>query len=472
MESLENLIGLLNDWLYSYILIILLIGLGIYFTFKIRFGQFTLIGHMFRLMSESVEVVGDKRAISPFEAFCISAASRIGTGNIAGVAIAIATGGPGAVFWMWVIALIGGATSFIESTLGQIYKVKDGHTFRGGPAYYIEQALDKRGLGVFFSVLTAVTFGFIFNSVQANTIASSFEKAFDIKPIVMGGILLVITGIVIFGGVKRIASVSSKIVPIMATIYIIVALFIMVKNIVLVPKMFGMIISNAFGAKAAFGGAMGTAMMNGVKRGLFSNEAGMGSVPNAAATAHTSHPAKQGFIQSLGVYVDTILVCSATAFIILLSGVLETGEAAGLEGIQITQAALSSQVGNWGNSFLAICIFLFAYSSIIGNYYYGESNIEFIDTEPGFLTGYRIVVLVMVFWGSIANFGLVWDAADIFMGLMALINLIVIWKLGPIAFASFDDYVSQLQEGKNPTFDPKNIPGLGKIECWGEKATK
>jgi len=469
MEALGNLISLLNDWLYSYILIILLIGLGIYFTFKIKFGQFKLIGHMFKLMTEAVEVVDGKRGISPFEAFCISAASRIGTGNIAGVAIAIATGGPGAVFWMWIIALIGGATSFIESTLGQIYKVKDGDTFRGGPAYYIEQALDKRGLGVFFSILTAVTFGFIFNSVQANTIASSFERAFGLKPIMVGVILLIITGIVIFGGVKRIANVSSKIVPIMATIYILVALFIMIKNIALVPKMFGMIISNAFGAKAAFGGAMGAAIMNGVKRGLFSNEAGMGSVPNAAATAHTSHPAKQGFIQSLGVYVDTILVCSATAFMILLSGVLETGEAAGLEGIQITQAALSSQVGNWGNTFLAICIFLFAYSSIIGNYYYGESNIEFIDTNPGFLTGYRILVLVMVFLGSIASFGLVWDAADVFMGLMALINLIVIWKLGPIAFATFDDYVKQLKAGNNPVFNPKDIPDLGKVECWKEK---
>ena len=453
MEALGNLISLLNDWLYSYILIILLIGLGIYFTFKIKFGQFKLIGHMFKLMTEAVEVVDGKRGISPFEAFCISAASRIGTGNIAGVAIAIATGGPGAVFWMWIIALIGGATSFIESTLGQIYKVKDGDTFRGGPAYYIEQALDKRGLGVFFSILTAVTFGFIFNSVQANTIASSFERAFGLKPIMVGVILLIITGIVIFGGVKRIANVSSKIVPIMATIYILVALFIMIKNIALVPKMFGMIISNAFGAKAAFGGAMGAAIMYGVKRGLFSNEAGMGSIPNAAATAHTSHPAKQGFIQSLGVYVDTILVCSATAFMILLSGVLETGEAAGLEGIQITQAALSSQVGNWGNTFLAICIFLFAYSSIIGNYYYGESNIEFIDTNPGFLTGYRILVLVMVFLGSIASFGLVWDAADVFMGLMALINLIVIWKLGPIAFATFDGYVKQLKAGNNPVFN-------------------
>lgn len=472
MEGLEHIIELLNNWLYSYILIVLLIGLGIYFSFKIRFGQFRLIGHMFKLMAEAVEVVDGKKGISPFQAFCISAASRIGTGNIAGVAIAIATGGPGSVFWMWIIALIGGATSFIESTLGQIYKVKSGDTFRGGPAYYIEQALDKRGLGVFFSILTAVTFGFIFNSVQANTIANSFEKAFGLKPIIIGIILFIITGIVIFGGVKRIANVSATIVPIMATIYILVALFIMIKNIAFVPKMFGMIISNAFGLKAAFGGTLGAAILNGVKRGLFSNEAGMGSVPNAAATAHTSHPAKQGFIQSLGVYVDTILVCSATAFIILLSGVLETSEAAGLEGVQITQAALSSQVGNWGDSFLAICIFLFAYSSIIGNYYYGESNIEFIDTNPAFLTGYRLLVLIMVFLGSIAKFGLVWDAADIFMGMMALINLIVIWKLGPIAFASFNDYERQLKEGKNPIFNPDIIPGLGKVECWGKKATK
>ncbi len=369
---------------------------------------------------------------------------------------------------MWVIALIGGATSFVESTLGQIYKVKDGDTFRGGPAYYIEQALGKRKLGVFFSILTAVTFGFIFNSVQANTIASSFTKAFNIKPLYIGIVLFIVTGYVIFGGVKRIANVSATIVPIMASLYILVALFIMIKNITLVPHMFGMIFANAFGVKAAFGGTLGAAIMNGVRRGLFSNEAGMGSVPNAAATADTSHPAKQGLIQTLGVYVDTILVCSTTAFIILLSGILNTPGAADLEGVQLTQAALSLQVGNWGNTFLAICILLFSYSSIIGNYYYGESNIEFIESSSGFLTAYRIFVLVMVFLGSIAKFGLIWDAADVFMGTMAVINLIVISKLGPIAFATFNDYVKQLKESNNPVFKASNIKGLGKVECWND----
>lgn len=467
MQVLEILVNNLNNWLYSYILIVMLIGLGIYFTLKIKFGQFRLLGNMIQLTTEAVEVVEGRKGISPFQAFCISAASRIGTGNIAGVAVAISAGGPGAVFWMWIIALIGGATSFIESTLGQIYKVRDEDTFRGGPAYYIEQALGKRGLGVFFSILTAVTFGFIFNSVQANTIAGAFERAFGIKPLYMGIGLFVVVGYIIFGGVKRIANVSSVIVPIMATLYIGVALFIMIKNITLVPKMFALIIANAFGFRQIAGGTLGAAIINGVRRGLFSNEAGMGSVPNAAATAVTSHPAKQGLIQTLGVYVDTILVCSATAFVILLSGVLDT-PAASLEGVQLTQAAVSSQVGEWGNTFIAVSVFLFAFSSIIGNYYYGETNIEFIHTNPMYLNIYRVIVLVMVLLGSVASFGLVWDAADVFMGCMAVINLIVITKLGPIAFETFSDYVSQLKDGKNPVFNAESIPGLGEVECWGE----
>lgn len=463
---LETLISNLNDWLYSYILIVMLVGLGLYFTIRLRFGQFRLVGNMLQLTTEAIEVEEGRKGISPFQAFCISAASRIGTGNIAGVAIAIAAGGPGAVFWMWVIALIGGATSFVESTLGQIYKIKDGDTFRGGPAYYIEQALGKRGLGIFFSILTAVTFGLAFNSVQANTIAKAFEKAFAIQPLYIGIALILVAGYIIFGGVRRIANASSVIVPIMAVIYIGVALFIMIKNIALVPQMFSLIIANAFGVRQVLGGTMGAAIMNGVRRGLFSNEAGMGSVPNAAATADTSHPAKQGLIQTLGVYVDTLLVCSATAFMILLSGVLES--TADLEGIQITQAAVTSQVGAWGDTFIAISILLFSFSSIIGNYYYGETNIEFINPNITFLTIYRLMVLGMVFFGSIGNFGLVWDSADVFMGLMAVVNLIVITKLGPIAYATFEDYVSQLKSGKNPVFDPDNIPGLGKVECWGK----
>ncbi|WP_296971761.1 alanine/glycine:cation symporter family protein [Tepidanaerobacter sp. EBM-38] len=467
MLFLETLVSNLNNWLYSYVLIVMLIGLGIYFTIKIRFGQFRLIGNMIQLTTEATEIIEGKKGISAFQAFCISAASRIGTGNIAGVAIAISAGGPGAVFWMWVIALIGGATSFVESTLGQIYKVRDKDTYRGGPAYYIEQALGKRGLGIFFSILTAITFGLIFNSVQANTIAGAFDKAFNIKPLYMGIALFVVVGYIIFGGVRRIANVSSVIVPVMATLYIGVALYIMIINYRLVPKMFALIFTSAFGLRQVAGGTLGAAIMNGVRRGLFSNEAGMGSVPNAAATAATSHPAKQGLIQTLGVYVDTLLVCSATAFIILLSGLLETGT--DLQGVQLTQAAISSQVGDWGNTFIAICVLLFAFSSIIGNYYYGETNIEFIESNPVYLNIYRILVLLMVFFGSIGNFGLVWDSADIFMGIMAIVNLVVITKLGPIAYATFEDYVSQLKEGKNPVFDPSKIPGLGKVECWGKK---
>lgn len=468
MEVLESVVKILNDFLYSYILIILLGGLGLYFSFKIKFSQFTLIPHMITLFTRNVESK-EGEGVSPFQAFCISAASRIGTGNMAGVAIAIAVGGPGSIFWMWMIALVGGATSFIESTLAQIYKVKDGEDFRGGPAYYIEQALGKRGLGVFFSILTAVTFGFIFNSVQANTIASSFQKAFHMDPFYIGIILVVLTAITIFGGVRRIAEVSSRIVPVMATLYIILALFIMIKNIVLLPEVLKLIILNAFGAKAAFGGTLGSVVLNGVKRGLFSNEAGMGSIPNAAAASDADHPAQQGLIQTLGVYIDTILVCGATAFIILLSGVLETGEVVNLEGIQITQLALESQVGSWGAYFLAICIFLFAYSSIIGNYYYGESNIEFIEPDSKFLTGYRMITLVMIFLGSVSSFGLVWSLADIFMGFMAIINLTVIWKLGPIAYHTLQEYIQQLRQGKKFIFHPQNIPGLGKVECWGEE---
>lgn len=466
-----GIISNLNDWLYSYILIVLLLGLGVYFTFKIKFGQFSLIGNMIKLMTESAEVVDGVEGISPFKAFSISAASRIGTGNIAGVAVAIAAGGPGAVFWMWMIALIGGATSLIESTLGQIYKVPgEKGTYRGGTAYYIDQALGMKKLGIFYSLLTAITFGLIFNSVQANTIASSFERAFNISPTVLGAILAIFTAIVIFGGVTRVANVTSTIVPVMASFYIILALFIMVKNITLVPAMFSHIVSNAFGIRQFAGATLGVTIMQGVRRGLFSNEAGMGSVPNAAATAQTSHPVKQGLIQSLGVYVDTILVCSATAFMILLSGVLESPDVAALEGVQLTQAALSSQVGAWGDTFLAVCILMFAYSSVIGNYYYGESNILLLTDNKTYLNMYRIGVLALVFLGSIAKFGIIWDTADVFMGIMAVINLIVIAKLSPIAIEVYQDYVSQLKDGKNPIFYTDNIKSLGKVQCWKKNA--
>lgn len=470
LENIEKIVSLLNNWLYSYILIVLLIGLGNYFTVRSKFAQYRLLGHSIGLLTEEARVTDGKKGISPFQAFCISAASRIGTGNIAGVALAIATGGPGAVFWMWVIALIGAGSSLVESTLGQIYKVKDGGTFRGGPAYYIEQALNMKWLGAVFSVLITITFGFVFNTVQSNTIADAFNEAFGIKTYITGIILVIITGYIIFGGVRRIASVSSIIVPVMATLYIGVATFIMIKNITLVPSMLKLIFQNAFGITQIAGGTLGVTIMNGVRRGLFSNEAGMGSVPNAAATADSSHPIKQGFIQSLGVFVDTLLVCSSTAFMILLSGVLES--TSDLQGVQITQAAVSSQVGAWGSTFIAICVFLFAYSSIIGNYYYGETNIEFLDTNPMVLTGYRLLALVMVYLGAVGSFALVWDTADVFMGVLAVINLLVIAKLSPIAFAALKDYIAQKNQGLNPVFRSNSIPNLGKVDCWesGEKS--
>ncbi|MCP3944536.1 MAG: alanine:cation symporter family protein [Desulfobacteraceae bacterium] len=466
---LENIVSTGNTFLWSYVLIVLLIAIGIYFTIRTNFVQFRFLGEMIRLLGEGAKKSTSKDSdgnVSSFQAFCISTASRVGTGNLAGVAIAIAIGGPGAVFWMWMLALVSASSGFVESTLAQIYKVKDKDGYRGGPAYYMEKALGMRGMGIVFSILITICFGLVFNSVQANTITLAFEHAFGIDRLVTGLILAILAAFVIFGGVKRVAKTSEIIVPVMAVAYLLVALFVIGKNISQVPAIFSLIIHSAFGLKEAVGGGMGIALMQGIKRGLFSNEAGMGSAPNAAATADVSHPVKQGFVQTLGVFTDTILICSATAFIILLSG---AWTAKGLTGIQLTQAALSSQVGGWGNNFIALCIMLFAFSSIVGNYYYGESNIEFINTNKKWLFFYRIAVVAMVLMGSIAKVQVVWNMADLFMGSMALINLIAIVLLGKIAFAALKDYARQKKEGKDPVFTVNSIEGLKNVECWGEK---
>lgn len=466
MNFIQNIIAMGNTLLWSYILIALLIVIGLFFTFKLKFVQFRFLGEMFRLLgdgaSDSVKNT-DTKGISSFQAFCISTASRVGTGNLAGVAIAISLGGPGAIFWMWLIALIGASSSFVESTLAQIYKVKDKNGYRGGPAYYMEKALNKRWMGVLFSILITVCFGLVFNSVQANTISLAFEEAFGIDRLVIGLSLTALTAVIIFGGVKRIAKAAELIVPIMAVAYILVASFVVIKNISAVPTVFALIIKSAFGFEQAVGGGIGAAVMMGIKRGLFSNEAGMGSAPNAAATAEVTHPVKQGLIQTLGVFTDTILICSATAFIILLSGAYKTE---GLTGIQLTQTALSSQVGSWGNIFIALCILLFAFSSIIGNYYYGETNIEFINTNKIWLLLYRLSVVAMVVFGSVAKIQIVWDLADLFMGLMALINLIAIVQLGNVALGALKDYARQKKEGKDPIFYTNTIKGLKNVECW------
>lgn len=465
MGLLNNIILQINDFLWTYILIALLLILGIYFSFKTKFVQFRYIKEMFRLLGDGISSKKDG-SVSSFQAFCISTASRVGTGNLAGIAIAISIGGPGAIFWMWLIAFIGSASSFVESTLAQIYKQKnDDGSFRGGPAYYIEKGLNKKWMGILFSILITITFGLIFNSVQSNTITLAFNNAFGTGRLIVGIVLTLITMFAIFGGVHRIAKISEVLVPIMALAYIAVAIFTLIINITEIPSVIKLIFENAFGIKEFAGGTLGATMLMGIKRGLFSNEAGMGSSPNAAATADVTHPVKQGLIQTLGVFTDTILICSCTAFIILLSGIDFTDTS--ISGIQITQKALSAQVGSWGNYFIAICILLFAFSSIVGNYYYGESNIEFLTEKKSYLFVYRIFVVFMVFFGSIAEVEVVWNLADVFMGLMAIINLVAITLLSKQAFLALQDYSEQKRSGiKEPLFKASSIPGLKNVSEW------
>ncbi|WP_134699401.1 sodium:alanine symporter family protein [Ammoniphilus sp. YIM 78166] len=464
---LENFVAVGNDLLWSYVLIAMLIIVGLYFTYKTKFIQIRQLGEMIRLLREGVgESVNGGKGVSAFGAFALSTASRVGTGNLAGVSLAISIGGPGAVFWMWLIALIGSASAFVEATLAQVYKVKDQGGFRGGPAYYMEKGLNKRWMGIIFAILITTSFGLVFNAVQANTITLAVENAYGIDRIVTGIFLAAVTAYIIFGGVKRIVAISEWLVPIMAGGYLLIAGYVMIVNFSELPAAITLIVKSAFGLEQAFGGGMGAAMLMGIKRGLFSNEAGMGSAPNAAATADVSHPVKQGLIQALGVFVDTLLICSATAFIVLLSDSYQTE---GLEGIQLLQVALSSQVGSWAMSFVAIAVLLFAFTSVVGNYYYGQTNIEFIHSNKKWIFVYRLAVVGMTLFGSIAKVSIVWDLADLFMALMALTNLIAILLLGKIAFAALEDYLQQRKQGADPVFQASCIAGLMNAECWEEE---
>ncbi|MEJ6527581.1 alanine/glycine:cation symporter family protein [Exiguobacterium sp. USCH10] len=465
-KFVENLVSQANDLLWSQVLIVVLVALGIYFTIRMGFVQFRMIPEMFRLLFKE-GTTREKGQVSSFQAFAIGTAARVGTGNIAGVATAIALGGPGAVFWMWLIALIGAASAFVESTLAQVYKIRDGRTWRGGPAYYMERALGQRWLGVLFAILITFSFGFAFNSVQSNTISLSVSNQFGISTTVVGVVLAIITAVVVFGGIQSIALLSSIIVPVMAGGYILLAIWIMVTNVSLLPDVFSLIFSEGvLGIEQLFGGAIGAMVLQGIRRGLFSNEAGMGSAPNAAATAEVSHPVKQGLIQSFSVFVDTLLVCTSTAMIILISGVAGS-ESFG--GVELTQAALTAEVGSVATSFLTIAIFLFAFSSILGNYYYGETNIQFISDKKIYVTLYRIGVVGMVLFGAVRSAGLVWSIADVFMGLMALVNLYAIFRLAKVARAVLDDYLSQRRAGQDPVFyvdSVENLPGREYVEAW------
>ncbi|MBR2759227.1 MAG: alanine:cation symporter family protein, partial [Exiguobacterium sp.] len=466
--DIRELIMQINDYLWSYLLIFVLIAGGLYFTIRMRFVQFRLLPEMFKLLFVK-GIKHEKGQVSSFQAFAIGTAARVGTGNIAGVSTAIALGGPGAVFWMWLIALIGAASAFVESTLAQVYKVHDGKAWRGGPAYYIERALGARWLGIVFAILITFSFGFAFNSVQANTIALSVNNVFEIDTVWVGIILSVITAVVIFGGIRSISTLSGMIVPIMAGGYILLAIWIVLTNLDVVPQVFSAIFSEGvLGFQQLFGGAVGAAVLQGIRRGLFSNEAGMGSAPNAAATAEVSHPVKQGLIQSLSVFVDTLFICTATAMIVLIAGV-EGSEA--FQGIELAQEALLVEIGPIATTLMTIAILLFAFSSILANYYYGETNIEFISEKKRYLIIYRIAVVGMVMFGSVRSAGLVWSIADIFMGLMALVNMYAIFRLSKVAKTLLDDYMVQRKEGRDPEFfkDDVELPGKEHIEAWETK---
>lgn len=463
----NDILTKINDVMYTYILVILLVGVGIYFTIRTRGVQFRLLGDGIKSMMKKTEKTenGEKK-VSSFQALMISTASRVGTGNIAGIATAIAAGGPGAVFWMWLMALIGGASAFIESTLAQIYKIKEGGQYRGGPSYYMERALGKRWMGILFSILLIICFAYGFNGLQSYNMSSALEYYIadysnTIWPMALGTVLAVATGLVIWGGTHRIGFISSVIVPVMAIIYILLGLVTMVLNIKELPELFAIIFENAFDVKAIMGGFAGSAVVIGIKRGLFSNEAGMGSAPNASASADVDHPVKQGLVQIISVFIDTILICSSTAIMLLVSGV--EGKSGTLDGIPYVQAAISSNVGEWGIHFITFSIFAFAFSSLIGNYFYAESNILFIKNSKVLLNIFRVTCVVAIFLGAQADFSLVWNLADITMGLMAIVNIIAIFLLGKIAIKCLKNYEKQKKAGENPVFYEDEIGLYGTV---------
>lgn len=461
METLNTI----NDFLWTYVVIAMLVICALYFTVRSRFVQFRLFFHMIKLMFNDKEQTtnddSDGRAkIGSFQAFAVALSSRVGTGNLAGVASAIFIGGPGAVFWMWLMALLGSATAFVEATLAQLYKKRGEDSFYGGPAYYMERGLGQKWMGVLFSVLITITFGMANQIVQSNTLCDAISDTFAFDKQWVGIILTVATFLIIFGGIQRISRFASIVVPFMALGYLLLSLFVIAMNINLIPNVFKLILDNAFGVNQVAGGAVGAAILQGVKRGLFSNEAGEGSAPNAAAIAHTSHPIKQGLIQALGVFTDTILICSCTAFIILLSG-LYNGDS---DGIILTTRALESEIGAVGRYFITAAIFLFAYSTIIANYFYGETNIRFIAGKRWAVNVFRILTGIMVLYGAFISLQEAFSIVDICMGLMTITNLIAIFLLSPKVFKLLQNYEAQRKEGKNPVFKKSMMDE--DVDCW------
>ncbi|PSW06042.1 alanine/glycine:cation symporter family protein [Photobacterium lipolyticum] len=469
-DSLMTVIGAINGVLWGQLIVYLLVGVGIYFTFRLGFIQIRQFRHAITVLNTGKNT---ENGISSYQVFCTSMAARVGTGNMAGVAVALAVGGPGAIFWMWIMALFGMSTAFIESTLAQVYKVKDvDGQYRGGPAYYMEKGLGQRWMGSLFSVFLIIAFGLVFNAVQANTITDALNHSFGFDKTVMGVIIVLASAFFIMGGLSKVAQASSRIVPVMAVGYLAIALLIVVMNITELPAAIILIVKSAFGwQEAAAGGVAYTiaqAMQSGIARGLFSNEAGMGSAANiaASATPNPNHPASQGFVQMLGVFADTIVICTASAAMIMLSGVMDQPDAA--SGIGLLQQALTSELGGWTTYFMAAAIILFCFSSIIANYSYAETNIMFFNgnSKKGLFI-FRLTVLAMVMFGSVASLPVVWNLADASMGLMVLINVVALILLSKLAIKVIKDYEVQLKAGKVPEFDRSKFPELDELDgAW------
>lgn len=460
-----NFFDTLNDWLWTYVVITMLVGCALYFTWNLRAVQFimlpTMLRNLFKPSKDGFENIGKKK-VSSFQAFAISLSSRVGTGNLAGVASAIFVGGPGAVFWMWVMALLGAATAFMEATLAQLFKRHGKESFYGGPAYYMKFGLRRPWMGILFAILIIYGFGLANQVVQSNTLCDAIGDAFHIPNSYVAVVLALMTLVIIFGGIHRIARFCAMVVPFMAFGYILLALYILVVNITEIPAMLSLIVRSAFGWEQAAGGAVGVAIMQGVKRGLFSNEAGEGSAPNAAATATIPHPVMQGLLQSLGVFTDTLVICTCTAFIILLSGVY-TGQE---DGIILTGHAMKHHLGGFGCWFLVAAIFLFAYSTIIANYFYGETNVRYITRKPWAVTVFRLLSGVVVLLGGFMTLQQAWSIVDLGMALMTILNLIAVCLLSRYAFRLLQDFKDQRRRGtKEPVFNPDLFPEAD-LEGW------
>jgi AGCS family alanine or glycine:cation symporter len=458
---MNAILDAVNGVIWGKLLIYLLLGAGLFFTIRTGFVQFRYFKHVFAVMRRSLRA--EKGGISSFGAFATGMAQRVGTGNVVGVGLAFTAGGPGAVFWMWVVALVGMATSFVENTLAQLYKVRDeGGTFRGGPAYYMERGLGARWMGVLFSVLLVTSFGFIFNAVHANSMTDALHSGFGFGRWQSGVVIVGVAALVVFGGIRRIARFAEAVVPLMALAYLGVAFWVVGRHLPELPGVVALVVKHAFGLQQAAAGSMGwmvsQALMQGVRRGLFSNEAGMGSSPNAAATAEVKHPASQGFVQMLGVFSDTIIICTATAAIILLAGIYEpNGE---LTGAPLTQESLRTQTGAWASPFVAIVLQFFSFTTIVANFYFSETNVVFLARTRHVVFPFRLVLLACVMLGAVAAFETVWKLADLAMGLMAVVNLAAILLLSPLAVRVMRDYTDQLRRGVEPVFDRRRFPEI------------